>query len=829
MLFKIPVILCDVDDLSNGFSTIAGYYIFVWLKDELNLVTDTIEWLDRVLTHELTHLLSFYSFNFLPYTIYDYLSFIFYPAYFSEGTAQILSEEWDPGRDLLLRLAFLNKKVIPFRRITGFYEMNPLEARLLYEEGHSLVRYLAFKKGIYKIRDINTGVKFLNIFLLNPFNFDLSFFLSTSSFEGNFFKEWYKETYNWYKKNYKGKEKLKKFKKIESPFKITLSYIKKNDIEIFVGTDDPENLYLELALKIRSKIKIIDRGNIGTKISLSPSLSKIAYTKMIRNKNGAIIGEIFVYDIDKGKKFEIKNSERAMGRIWFLDEEHILYSAYDKKGSDIYISNMKGFKDKIVDLSMNEYAIDLFVIDSIIYFLKIEGNKRILCKLENYEIKKIYQFDYYVRDFYPDEKGNIYFISCPEGFFTLSKINTQNKRISHLIEFIEGISNLYVYNNKIFFSGTYDLENFDIYYVIDTLRETQINELKNVYFHEKTYRIERINRFNDYKIKPYKSLSSLRPAGIFICPLIVYNLFYLTFADPLMKDIFLSVGEVFIPEKDIFYILSFLYQNSHFYPNFIIGTHLVKTDTTRYYFFETGIHFPFSFSDLYKSSFIYLKSDFYSDKEIISSLSFYLLKEFPEVSSPVNRTNGFDLYLAHEFSARDYKRHNLSNVFLSLRKKLLNFRKITFEIWSKMSYGKRKFKELFTIRGMSFEERKGYLYVSGGMELRFQIFKEMKLRLGPFYFGRLIGKFFVDYIKVTEEVYTYGSGISNRIFIGSYLPLIIETGIYFKDKKGSFYVLFNAPFSSTYLDKDHTKIIPKFKRFYFLNRVTRPNPIPGPM
>jgi len=803
LLFKIPVVLCDIDNISNGFASPVGYYIFVWLKDELNLVTDTIDWLNRVLTHELTHLLNFYAFNFLPYTVYDIFSFLFYPAYFSEGTAQLLAEEWDYGRDLLLRLAFLNNKVLPFKRISGFYETDPIETRLLYEEGHSLLRFLVHQHHLKSIQGVNFGYKLLNIIFLNPFNFDLSFLFTTNKFEGQFFNRWYRETKEFYEKKYKEKLNFKNIHKINTPFKFIISYYRKFGLEIFVGTYDPEKLYFEICYRENDKLKIFDRGEIGTKVSLSPDLSKIVYSKIIRTKSGSLKGKLFVCELNKDKIYELENTEGAMGGAIFVDEEKIIFAKYERKGSNLYVLNMRDKKiEKLTNFGTDIYAIDPFIFKDTIYFLKIENKRRTLCKITGDKVKEIHRFEYYVRDFCTDNNF-IYFISFRNGFMKIEKISPDDKKIDVLESFIGGISSLSISDSFLYFVGTTDLKRLYVYRIPKNKVKVEENTgLSKIYFCDKSYRVKKRNLNVPYKVKNYSSLLMLRPSGIFIIPLIVTNylLFYLS--DPLNKDLFLFSGNLFydVYSQRFHSNFYFDYQNSHFYPVFLFS-YFTENDTVGMEnFFSLGVNFPFTFKDIYKFGYFNLNINYISQKDFVSSISLIFSHELPWVSSPLNIRNGFDFFIGYENSLKDIKRHNLIKAFLSLRKEM-KFRQTTIEIWGEGSYGKREFEEIYMIRGEKITDVKGYFYRRGGIELRFQIFKETKLRLGPFYFGRLVGKFFFDYLNVNKELYTYGAGIANRVFFGSALPLILETGVYIKDKKANFYFLFNFLINLRYSEK----------------------------
>ncbi len=125
-------------------------------------------WISDVLTHEFNHLASMQNGSKTPFPwiqgvqisktdFYNerqqvhfagYIPFMIQPFWFAEGTAQFESyrmgfDHWDTHRDMLLRTAFLENKVLPLEFMEDFSEQ-ALEAELgPYTQGFDMVRYIA--------------------------------------------------------------------------------------------------------------------------------------------------------------------------------------------------------------------------------------------------------------------------------------------------------------------------------------------------------------------------------------------------------------------------------------------------------------------------------------------------------------------------------------------------------------------------------------------------------------------------------------------------------------------------------------------------------------
>ncbi|HKP95276.1 MAG TPA: hypothetical protein VJ385_05920 [Fibrobacteria bacterium] len=167
---KVEFIIRE-DIFSNGWANSLQNTMTVWISDWDFPIRSTHNWLKDVVTHEFSHLVSIQSSSKLASPIQglvlgyqDYyneavqssaatiIPFTHQPNWFAEGVAQYESElsgydAWDSHRDMLLRTAAMENKLLGYDRMGTFvgtsleYELGP------YTQGFAFVRYIAARYG----------------------------------------------------------------------------------------------------------------------------------------------------------------------------------------------------------------------------------------------------------------------------------------------------------------------------------------------------------------------------------------------------------------------------------------------------------------------------------------------------------------------------------------------------------------------------------------------------------------------------------------------------------------------------------------------------------
>jgi Tol biopolymer transport system component len=167
---KVEMIIRE-DIYSNGWANSLQNTMTVWISDWDFPIRSTHDWLRDVVTHEFSHLVSIQSSSKFPSPIQGLvigyqsyfnapvqpnfatiIPFTSQPNWFAEGVAQYESEysgfdAWDSHRDMILRVASQENKLIGYDRMGTFtgtsieYEQGP------YTQGFAFVKFIAGRYG----------------------------------------------------------------------------------------------------------------------------------------------------------------------------------------------------------------------------------------------------------------------------------------------------------------------------------------------------------------------------------------------------------------------------------------------------------------------------------------------------------------------------------------------------------------------------------------------------------------------------------------------------------------------------------------------------------
>lgn len=156
---------------SNGVASPMSNTMNVWLTDWDFKVRSTHPWMNDVVTHEFSHLVSMQSGSKLPPFIYglqftkqDYYNekvqengsviypFSIFPLWLAEGTAQYESarmgfDAWDTHRDMLFRTSILADSLLPLSQMEEFPDDGLGSEKGPYNQGFNLVLYIAERFG----------------------------------------------------------------------------------------------------------------------------------------------------------------------------------------------------------------------------------------------------------------------------------------------------------------------------------------------------------------------------------------------------------------------------------------------------------------------------------------------------------------------------------------------------------------------------------------------------------------------------------------------------------------------------------------------------------
>lgn len=153
---RYDIILRDSDDLANGITDPTDGTITLWLTPMDFNLRGNHRWLQNVVYHELTHMLHMRSADPSLLGARKWVGPIFTmpnalsPIWFIEGVAQYEAERgtegWDSHRQMLLRAAVIEDRLLSYDKISVFGK-NALEFEQAYNEGYALTRFLTARAG----------------------------------------------------------------------------------------------------------------------------------------------------------------------------------------------------------------------------------------------------------------------------------------------------------------------------------------------------------------------------------------------------------------------------------------------------------------------------------------------------------------------------------------------------------------------------------------------------------------------------------------------------------------------------------------------------------
>lgn len=187
---KVRIIIRDHDDYSNGGAYYYDNKILIWAKPLDFELRGTHNWLRNVLTHEFSHIVQLgasrkaprwlpaFYFQWIEYeeekrpdVLYGYpnvlasypLPMTIIPPWFAEGCSQFQRpglgyDHWDSHRDMLLRTRVLEGEPLSYTEM-GYYGKTSLDAETVYNQGYSMVRYIAERWGADKLQKLSNDMK----------------------------------------------------------------------------------------------------------------------------------------------------------------------------------------------------------------------------------------------------------------------------------------------------------------------------------------------------------------------------------------------------------------------------------------------------------------------------------------------------------------------------------------------------------------------------------------------------------------------------------------------------------------------------------------------
>ena len=369
---KTDIVFTDVDDISNGAAYFYDNKIVIWTSPLDFELRGSHRWLQNVITHEFTHIVSIqraqkfgksipggyvqwigYEKEKRPDVLYGYPNTLasypipgtVVPPWLAEGVAQYMYpgadwDNWDSVRDMILRDRILNDNMLSWREMNTFGKSG-IGNESVYNAGFALSRYLSVKYGPESLMKIMASLR-------KPMNYSINKGMKDGT--GIDGKQVYDEFVTVLETRYETlalsvlenevKGQIIQEKGTANLFPIwnengtKIAYLSNQDHDYFSSTD----LFIyDLATEESKKIA---KG-----VNAKPTWNgqSIYYSKRANrpNKVGSKYYDIYAYNFESKKEFRITRDARGFSPVFSLSDSSLFYLSTKDGTQNIFKINLK--------------------------------------------------------------------------------------------------------------------------------------------------------------------------------------------------------------------------------------------------------------------------------------------------------------------------------------------------------------------------------------------------------------------------------------------------------------------------------------------------------
>ena len=403
------------------------------------------KWLEKVITHEYTHIVTFHIL-YSGWKSARLVKSFFYPLWLIEGLAEYMSADLDDKAfdEMVIRDAAVYDLLIPLTHLHNFNHLEGHQIKLAYKEGEYALKFLAREYGRDKIpliiKEFRDKFEVNSVFLkgvgINIFKFD---------------RKWRKYLKEKYLEEIRGKKEPDLYGKrltFDEEFNTNPIWSKEAERIAFIsdraGYNDlfimSEDGCMQKSL-LKSRIgKSIDfLKTQGHALSFSPDGERIAFVGKKNEKD-----YIFLLDIKKNrlKKLKIKNLDSIFSPCFSPDGKKLVFVGMRGGIRDLFLidSNGKGIVQLNSDERYDDYPTFSPDGKKILYVAEKEGKKALyLLELSNLKITPITDTPFEEKEpsWSPDGKS-IIFTSDKDGVYNLYMLNLDTGIVMQLTNVVGG-------------------------------------------------------------------------------------------------------------------------------------------------------------------------------------------------------------------------------------------------------------------------------------------------------------------------------------------------------------------------------------------------------
>jgi len=349
------LILYDGDDVANGVANPLTHSIFLYMTGSPKETADSLRWLHRVIGHEFGHMATFHAARNWLGKPWELLTLGLTPLWYLEGVAQWEAESWDAHRNLFLGLNSRTNTLLPYTKLDGFLTADPVDGRLVYEEGHGLTRYIADRYGQDKVNEI------IHSHRKNPIDFGWTLQRTLGKTGEQIYEAWRSESDAFYRMASEGRERMSDLGRVlDIPLQVVNGVrISPSGQIAAVGMDRWDEGIQRLYVQ-QSDGSWKQAGGPYTSgyFSWSPDGKKLIISRKHRGPLGSVVDDLFLIDPLSGEENQLTNGARATDPVWSPAREEAVFVRRRAGGSSLWILKLPS--GELREVYQTEFGAEVF-------------------------------------------------------------------------------------------------------------------------------------------------------------------------------------------------------------------------------------------------------------------------------------------------------------------------------------------------------------------------------------------------------------------------------------------------------------------------------------